>query len=372
MRSKTLAAANGGPFWVGTAILCGLIAGGIFGFVISELAGQGASSGLMVGALIFVVTSWLFARFAMGAPLPAPNTVKAPRAPAGGKYAVPGGAPSSSRRSESEPTPDAHDIGVSVGQTLQSAREAISGVVSGAAERVGAVMPGRESDRQEAGAVPAQTEDGARIPPGSDARPLAPEDHPGAPASDSQAGPVAPVPGAPVSGAMGASATEGDGSVPREARTDPAGTPAPAEQPSAPGATSVSEAPPATPPEPYREPIAEPASSAGPAVSSDPANVPADQGTEPQRLDAPRDGQPDDLRRISGIGPVIQDKLNEMGIYHYDQIAAWSDEEVTWVESHLEGFQGRATRDGWVDHAKTLASGGETDFAGRVDKGDIY
>ncbi len=370
MRSKTLAAANGGPFWIGTAILCGLIAGGIFGFVISELAGQGASSGLMVGALIFVVTSWLFARFAMGAPLPAPNTVKAPRAPAGGKYAVPGGAPSSSRRSE--PMPDAHDIGVSVGQTLQSAREAISDVVSGAAERVGAVMPGRDSDQQEAGAVPAPAEAGTRIPPGSDARPLAPEDRSEAPASEGQAGPVAPVPGAPVSGAMGASATADDGSVPREAQADPAEMPEPAGQPGTPGATSASEAPPATEPEPYREPIAEPAPSAGQAVSPDPAHAPPDQGTEPQRLDAARDGKPDDLRRISGIGPVIQDKLNEMGIYHYDQIAAWSGEEVTWVEGHLEGFQGRATRDGWVDQAKTLASGGETNFAGRVDKGDIY
>jgi NADH-quinone oxidoreductase subunit E len=61
-----------------------------------------------------------------------------------------------------------------------------------------------------------------------------------------------------------------------------------------------------------------------------------------------------------------------MGVYHFDQIAGWSDAEVAWVDDNLEGFKGRVTRDNWVEQARLLASGGTTEFAERVDKGDVY
>ena len=64
--------------------------------------------------------------------------------------------------------------------------------------------------------------------------------------------------------------------------------------------------------------------------------------------------------------------LNEMGFYHFDQIAGWSADEVAWVNANLKGFKGRVTRDNWIDQARILAAGGDTEFSKRVDKGDVY
>jgi NADH-quinone oxidoreductase subunit E len=60
-----------------------------------------------------------------------------------------------------------------------------------------------------------------------------------------------------------------------------------------------------------------------------------------------------------------------MGVHHFDQIAGWTAEEIAWVDENLEGFKGRVTRDGWVAQAKILAAGGTTEFAERVDRGDV-
>ena len=95
-------------------------------------------------------------------------------------------------------------------------------------------------------------------------------------------------------------------------------------------------------------------------------------GTKPEALSAARDGKGDDLKRIKGIGPKLADLCNRLGFYHFDQIASWTADEVAWVDQNLEGFKGRVTRDNWVEQAKTLASGGETEFSARVKKGDVY
>lgn len=95
-------------------------------------------------------------------------------------------------------------------------------------------------------------------------------------------------------------------------------------------------------------------------------------GTKPETLTAARDGQGDDLKRIKGIGPKLAALCNRLGFYHFDQIAAWTADEVAWVDQNLEGFKGRVSRDNWVEQSKTLASGGETEFSARVKKGDVY
>jgi predicted flap endonuclease-1-like 5' DNA nuclease len=105
------------------------------------------------------------------------------------------------------------------------------------------------------------------------------------------------------------------------------------------------------------------------AVGSD---APVAVGTEPLRLDAPREGGADDLKRIKGVGPKLEGALHAMGIYHLDQIASWSPEEVAWMDENLVEFKGRVSRDDWVGQARLLASGGETEFSRRVDKGDVY
>ena len=98
----------------------------------------------------------------------------------------------------------------------------------------------------------------------------------------------------------------------------------------------------------------------------------AGEGVKPEALDGPRGGKADDLKRIKGIGPKLETLCHSLGFYHFDQIAAWTREEVAWVDSNLVGFRGRVTRDKWVEQATLLASGGETEFSKRVDDGDVY
>ncbi len=105
-------------------------------------------------------------------------------------------------------------------------------------------------------------------------------------------------------------------------------------------------------------PAGETAEEAARAFSGDGA---AEQ-VEPARLDAPREGGPDDFKRIRGVGPVLEEMLHGMGIYHFDQIAGWGPGEVAWADDNLQGFKGRVSRDDWVGQARELASGG-TEFA---------
>jgi predicted flap endonuclease-1-like 5' DNA nuclease len=90
----------------------------------------------------------------------------------------------------------------------------------------------------------------------------------------------------------------------------------------------------------------------------------------PQVLSAPRNGDKDNLSKIKGVGMKIEDALNEIGIYHFDQIAAWTEKNIEWADNSL-GFPGRANREKWVEQAKLLASGEETDFSKRVDAGEV-
>ena len=95
-------------------------------------------------------------------------------------------------------------------------------------------------------------------------------------------------------------------------------------------------------------------------------------GGKPEMLKAPRAGGADDLKQIKGIGPKLEKLLNSMGVYHFDQIAAWRKKEVAWVDANLEGFKGRVSRDEWVKQARVLAKGGATEFSNRVKKGKVY
>ncbi len=104
-------------------------------------------------------------------------------------------------------------------------------------------------------------------------------------------------------------------------------------------------------------------------TESEEAEVPA--GVAPEGLlSAPRDGKKDNLTRIKGIGVKIDQALNGIGIYHFDQIAAWTEDNMAWADKAL-AFPGRAKRDDWVGQAKLLAQGKETEFSQRVDKGEV-
>ncbi|MEQ3626073.1 MAG: hypothetical protein ABNH26_09215 [Celeribacter sp.] len=75
---------------------------------------------------------------------------------------------------------------------------------------------------------------------------------------------------------------------------------------------------------------------------------------QPTGREAPRPGGADDLMRIQGIGPTLQSLCHDLGIYHFDQLAALTRAELAWIDAHLPGFPGRATRDNWPGQAQRL------------------
>ena len=76
------------------------------------------------------------------------------------------------------------------------------------------------------------------------------------------------------------------------------------------------------------------------------------EGVQPEQISKPDEGG-DDLTAITGVGPRIGEVLNELGIWTYAQIAAWTPDNETWIENHLS-FKGRVSRENWVEQAKTL------------------
>jgi small subunit ribosomal protein S2 len=95
------------------------------------------------------------------------------------------------------------------------------------------------------------------------------------------------------------------------------------------------------------------------------AQAPAEAASEPsaetqfeapaetfELLSAPR-GAPDDLVKLTGVGPQLEKKLNDAGIYHYWQLAAMTPDDVKTIDRDLK-LNGRIDRDGWVNQARGL------------------
>ena len=83
-----------------------------------------------------------------------------------------------------------------------------------------------------------------------------------------------------------------------------------------------------------------------------------------------REGHADDLKRIRGIGVLIEKRLNAMGVIRYEHIANWTSSDIERVSKVLE-FGGRIERESWVEQARILSSGGQTEFSRRVDRGEF-
>lgn len=75
---------------------------------------------------------------------------------------------------------------------------------------------------------------------------------------------------------------------------------------------------------------------------------------KPQGLARPRDNRRDNLKEISGLSALDESTLNNLGIYHLDQIAAWTPQEVFWLENHVFA-RGRVGRESWQAQARELA-----------------
>ncbi|MHC9234084.1 NADH:ubiquinone oxidoreductase [Pseudooceanicola sp. 502str34] len=119
-----------------------------------------------------------------------------------------------------------------------------------------------------------------------------------------------------------------------------------------PESPALAEAPAAQP-----APVA-PAAGARVALAQAATDAVAEKAADgPVVLSAPREGGADDLTRIRGVGPKLQGMLNDLGIYHFDQIAGWNAADVAWADEHLVGFRGRVSRDDWITQAGELAAG---------------
>ena len=89
-----------------------------------------------------------------------------------------------------------------------------------------------------------------------------------------------------------------------------------------------------------------------------PTAVARDAATQiPELLTAARDGRPDDLGLIWGVGEKLAERLNAMGIWHFDQIAVWTPAHVSWFENEMPGFKGRVARDKWIEQCEKLSGG---------------
>ena len=74
-----------------------------------------------------------------------------------------------------------------------------------------------------------------------------------------------------------------------------------------------------------------------------PASVPRAQACEA-----------DDLKKISGVGPFLEGKLNALNIYTFEQVAALSPEVIEELGATLESLADRIIREDWVGQAKKL------------------
>jgi predicted flap endonuclease-1-like 5' DNA nuclease len=74
----------------------------------------------------------------------------------------------------------------------------------------------------------------------------------------------------------------------------------------------------------------------------------------------------DDLKRIRGIGVLIEKKLNSLGITHYEQVANWTGADIERISRILD-FKGRIERENWIEQARILGTGGQTEFSRRTE-----
>ena len=155
------------------------------------------------------------------------------------------------------------------------------------------------------------------------------------------AAPKAPVKTAATAKAPAAAAPKAPAKVPAAAKPA-ASKPVAAKAPATPAAKALATATP-------------PASRAKPTVAAKPPASPKKPRRTSNWLAAPRGGRADDLLKIKGIGPINKRKLNEHGIFHFDQIAAWTRADIEAAEAYLE-FDGRIDREDWIGQARTLDS----------------
>ena len=62
-----------------------------------------------------------------------------------------------------------------------------------------------------------------------------------------------------------------------------------------------------------------------------------------------------DLKKLSGVGPALEKKLIAAGVTSLEQVAAWTEADVSKIDEELS-FKGRIEREGWIAQAKELTA----------------
>lgn len=105
------------------------------------------------------------------------------------------------------------------------------------------------------------------------------------------------------------------------------------------------------------KPEPEPPADTDPGLDFEPAHPATHHGFgRPEGLPSARDGGADNLKQIKGITPPLETSLNSLGIFHFDQIAAWDQKAVVWLDNHLS-LRGRIGREKWQEQARSLSTG---------------
>jgi predicted flap endonuclease-1-like 5' DNA nuclease len=104
-------------------------------------------------------------------------------------------------------------------------------------------------------------------------------------------------------------------------------------------------------PRPVAVPLAQVESSAAPQM------LPHADPAKPHTMAAARNGGPDDFTLIEAVSAMQQSTLYSIGVFHFEQIAAWSPANVAWVDQYLR-LRGRIDEEQWVEQAGELAREG--------------
>ena len=91
---------------------------------------------------------------------------------------------------------------------------------------------------------------------------------------------------------------------------------------------------------------------------------------KPLVLSSPRPSGKDNLLKIKGIDSKVESDLNKLGIFHFNQIASWSNKNCDWIEEFLL-LPGCAKKNQWSEQAKILESGKETVYSQKVENEEM-
>lgn len=84
--------------------------------------------------------------------------------------------------------------------------------------------------------------------------------------------------------------------------------------------------------------------------------------SKPLVLITPKPNGKDNLKKIESIDENIENDLNSLGIYHFEQISKWSYKNCDWIEAYL-ALPNYTKINKWVEQAKILANGNETSYS---------